>query len=462
MQANPAVDQPRFRAYGRKHLEKIPRLKGLSADQRLALRTVSTVLPFRVNQYIVNELIDWDDIPSDPIYQLTFPQAGMLDREDFNRIRDLLVNGASEQMLRSAARRIQVRMNPHPSGQMEFNVPTVDGEPLVGSQHKYRETLLFFPGQGQTCHAFCTYCFRWAQFVGIDEIRFAAGGPERMVRYLRRHPEISDVLITGGDPLIMSTKVLRRYVEPLLKSDMESVRSIRIGTKAPAYWPYRFLTDRDADDLLRLFEEIRESGRHLALMVHYSHPRELEPPAARAALRRIIGSGATVRCQAPLIRHVNDSADIWAALWQREVELGAVPYYIFVERDTGPHRYFEVPLARAQRIYSQAQNQVSGLARTARGPSMSAVPGKVVVEGATTINGERVFVLKMLQGRDPSWVNRVFFARFDSQATWLDQLEPALGEESFFYDEALQAMQQGRWRPEWDTDAGLQSNGVAG
>ena len=143
---------------------------------------------------------------------------------------------------------------------------------------------------------------------------------------------------------------------------------------------------------------MRAAGRHLAVMAHYSHPRELETPAAQLALRRIIDTGAVVRCQAPCIRHVNDSAAAWAELWRLQVQLGAVPYYMFVERDTGPKNYFELPLARVLEIFRGARQQVSGLARTARGPSMSATPGKVVVRGTAEIHGEQVFVLEFLQG----------------------------------------------------------------
>jgi hypothetical protein len=210
-----------------------------------------------------------------------------------------------------------------------------------------------------------------------------------------------------------------------------------------AYWPYRFVTDTDADDLLRLFEEVRAAGRHLALMAHYSHPNELRPKVAREAVRRIIDTGAVMRCQAPLIRHVNDDADTWAEMWRRQVAQGAVPYYMFVERDTGAKRYFEVPLYRAHQIFHGAYQQISGLCRTVRGPSMSATPGKVHVNGTAEIHGEKVFVLSFLQARNPDWVGRPFFARYDENACWLDDLRPALGEERFFYEDELAAMQRG-------------------
>jgi len=239
---------------------------------------------------------------------------------------------------------------------------------------------------------------------------------------------------------VMKSSVLRRYVEPLLDPSLDHIQSIRIGTKAPAYWPYRFVTDRDADDLLRLFDEVRRAGRHLAMMAHYSHPHEIETPIARAAIRRIKRTGAIVRTQAPLIRHVNDSPQVWSALWRTQVRLGAVPYYMFVERNTGPKHYFEVPLTRALDIFNEAYRTISGLGRTVRGPSMSATPGKVLVRGRATIGDEEVFVLEMVQGRDPSWANRVFFARFDPDAVWLDQLRPALGAREFFFEPALREL----------------------
>jgi KamA family protein len=426
-----------YRAYGPRNIVRIPQLARLGPDETLAMKAVSTVLPFKVNNYVVEELIRWQDVPEDPIYQLTFPQAEMLETRDLERMMRLVRLDASQQTIHAAARKIQKRLNPHPAGQIELNVPYLGDKPLPGMQHKYRETVLFFPSQGQTCHAYCTYCFRWAQFVGIDKLKFASREAESLAEYLRLHEEVSSVLFTGGDPLIMKTALLRRYIEPLLEPGFDHLTSIRIGTKAPAYWPYRFLTDPDAEDLLKLFEKVRRAGKHLALMAHYSHPRELDTAESQAALQRIRRTGAVVRTQAPLIRHVNDSSHVWADMWRHQVQLGAIPYYMFVERDTGPKNYFEVPLARAAEIFGKARSRVSGLARTVRGPSMSATPGKVLVEGVAKIKGEKVFVLRFIQARDPEWMRQPFFARYDPDATWLRDLRPAFGAREFFFEAPL-------------------------
>jgi KamA family protein len=363
--------QAKFRTVGRRDLDAMPQLSGLSPEQRRSMKAVASVLPFRASGYVIDELIDWTNIPDDPIFQLTFPQEGMLDEADLGQMKALLRRGASDEEVQRLARQIHARLNPHPAGQSTLNVPEDEGERLDGLQHKYRETVLFFPKQGQTCHSYCSYCFRWPQFVGFDE-QFASSEATQLTSYLGKHPEVSSVLFTGGDPMIMRTSLLRRYIEPLLAADLPGLNSIRIGTKSVAFWPHRFFADNDADDLLRLFEQIVRKGFTLALMAHYSHPQELATPAAERALSLILSTGAVVRCQAPLIRHVNDSAEVWATLWKRQVRLGAVPYYMFVARDTGAKRYFEVPLARASQIFRDAFAQVSGLARTVRGPSMSA------------------------------------------------------------------------------------------
>ncbi|MFD6095165.1 KamA family radical SAM protein [Nocardiopsis flavescens] len=426
---SPSTTGRRFRAYTTKHIDELTARAGLAADERLAVQAVATVLPFRVNAYVLDELIDWDAAPDDPIYRLVFPQADMLPQGDVARIADLIKAGAARKELNEAANAVRARLNPHPAGQMDLNVPKVGEEPIPGLQHKYRETVLFFPKQGQTCHAYCTYCFRWAQFVGDADLKFASSEIDQLVEYVRSHPEVTSVLFTGGDPMIMGEGVISKYIEPLL--EIEHLEAIRIGTKALAYWPQRFVTDPDADDTLRLFEKVVASGKNLAFMAHFSHPKEMEPEIVQDAVRRIRATGAVIRTQAPLIRTINDDSATWESMWRTHLRHGMVPYYMFVERDTGPQDYFAVPLAEAYDIFRGAYTNVSGLARTVRGPSMSATPGKVCVDGVTEIAGEKVFALHFIQARDPDLVGRPFFAKYDEKAAWLFDLKPALGATHF-------------------------------
>jgi KamA family protein len=398
---------------------------GWGDADRLALRAIAAVFPFRTNEYVVDELIDWSDPLRDPIFRLTFPQRGMLAAADQARMERLLRAGAPATQVRAAANEIRGRLNPHPAGQVELNEPTLGGRLVPGLQHKYAETVLIFPRPGQTCHAYCQYCFRWPQFVGEPGLKIATDDVATTVAYVRAHPEVTDVLLTGGDPMVMGSAVLRRYIEPLLTVD--HLATIRIGTKSLAYWPHRFVSDADAADLLRLFEQVAAAGKHLAIMAHVSHPRELASTAVRTAVQRIRATGAVLRCQAPLIRGVNDDPAAWAGIWQESVRQGMVPYYMFVERDTGPQQHFAVPLVRAWEIFRDAYDRVSGLARTVRGPVMSALPGKVCIDGIAEIAGESVFVLRFLQARDPGLVGRPFFAHRDPAAIWLTDLKPALG-----------------------------------
>jgi KamA family protein len=435
----------RFRAYSAKHLDELTARAGLDDAGRLAVQAVATVLPFRTNAYVIDELIDWDAAPDDPIYRLVFPQSDMLPAADVQQIAGLLARDAPDEQIRAVAHEVRMRLNPHPAGQLALNIPDLAQEPLPGVQHKYPETVLIFPKQGQTCHAYCTYCFRWAQFVDEPDLKMATADLDRVVEYLRLHQEVTSVLITGGDPMIMGAGVLRRYIEPLLDPALGHIESIRIGSKSLAYWPQRFVTDPDADDTLRLFEEVSEAGRTLAFMAHFSHPRELEPPLVAEAVRRIRDTGAVIRTQAPLIRSINDDPGTWSGMWRTQARMGMIPYYMFIERDTGPQDYFAVPLARAHEVYRDAYASVSGLCRTVRGPSMSATPGKLCVDGVVEIAGQKVFALHLIQARDPQLVGRPFFAHFDPDAVWLSDLRPAFA--SRFPFESGPAELPGLWDP---------------
>ncbi|HEY6906665.1 MAG TPA: lysine 2,3-aminomutase [Ignavibacteriaceae bacterium] len=427
----------KMKFYSVKDIDSIPQMKSLKNDEKFALKVVSNILPFRTNNYVVEELIDWKRIPEDPIYQLTFLHKNMLSDHQFDRVADAINKNLSQVKLKKIINDIRLELNPHPAGQMTENVPMLEDEPLPGVQHKYRETVLIFPSGGQTCHAFCSFCFRWAQFVGIKDLKFATDESMRFQHYLKSNKEVSDVLLTGGDPMIMGIKNIKAYLEPLLKPEFEHIQSIRIGTKSVAYWPFKFVTDKEADELLRLFERIVKAGKHLAIMGHYNHWKELVTDVAREAVKRIRNTGAQIRTQSPLIKHINDDPAVWSRMWNDQVKLGCIPYYFFVERNTGAKNYFEIPLVRAYDIFRNAFKKVSGLGRTVRGPSMSSLPGKIAVEGIAEIKGEKVFVLTLIQARNPEWCKRPFFAKYDPEASWYTELKPAFNKNKFFFQDEM-------------------------
>ncbi len=420
-----------YKAYTVRNIKEIKQLESLPPERVEAMEAVAKVLPFRTNNYVTEKLIDWNNIPEDPIFQMTFPQPEMLEEHDLKRIMNL--ETGDRKMLEMEIMKIRRDMNPHPAGQLELNVPELDGKRLNGLQHKYNETVLFFPEHGQTCHAFCTYCFRWAQFIGDESLRMASEKTEVLIAYLNRHPEVTDLLVTGGDPMFMRTKLVKRYLEGLIKAKPGNLKNIRIGTKALSYWPYRFTKDSDSRELLDFFSDIVKSGFHLTIMAHFTHPVELETSAVEDAVSRLLEAGAAIRCQSPILKHINADSSIWSGMWEKEVEMGMIPYYMFVARDTGPKGYFDIPLEEIYRIFSRAYSSVSGLSRTVRGPSMSTLRGKIVVEGITGKGLDKKFVLKYIQSRDPDLVNRIFFAEYNPDASWITDLTPASKEDELFF-----------------------------
>lgn len=423
----------KLKTYTLQNYRTIPQIATLKESDIEAIEVVGRVLPFKTNNYVVNELIDWTRTDDDPIFTLNFPRREMLEKKHYQAVKRMLDEGVDKATLDRKIHEIRLELNPNPAGQ-EHNIPTLDAVKLKGIQHKYPETVLFFPSQGQTCHAYCTFCFRWPQFSGMSGLKFAMKESDLLLKYLKIHRQVSDVLFTGGDPMTMSASVLSAYIEPLLAPGFEHIHTIRIGTKSLAYWPYRYTTDADSEDIIALFRKIVAAGKNLSIQAHFNHPVELSTEAVQQAIKAIRATGAQIRTQSPLLKHINDKPELWSAMWRKQVDLGCIPYYMFVARDTGSKAYFELPLEKCWQIFRRAYRQVSGLCRTVRGPSMSDHPGKVQILGVQEVKGEKVFVLRFIQGRNPAWVHIPFFAKYDPKATWFNQLKPAFDEEKFFFE----------------------------
>ena len=430
--------KPKIKIFTKDNIHTLPQFSKVSKEKQFELKVVASILPFRVNNYVTDNLVDWDNFESDPLYHLNFMQRNMLKDSHFASIAQLLsTDQGNSPGFYQAVNKIRMELNPHPSEQLTSNVPLHNGKPVPGIQHKYTQTVLVFPKQGQTCHSYCTFCFRWAQFSDLEDLRFATDQHREFLSYIRDHKELTDVLITGGDPMIMNARILSSYIEPLLEPEYAHIQTIRIGSKTLSYWPYRYLSDRDTPEILKLFEKVTSANKTLAFMAHINHHREIETEVAKKAIKAIQNTGAIIRSQSPILRHINDDEKIWEKNWNLQVRLGIVPYYMFVERDTGPQDYFAIPLVKALDVYRKAIKNVSGLARTARGPSMSTSPGKVSIEDIQMLKGQKVMVLKFLQARDPEWVGRPFYAKFSPDAKWLTDLQPAFGESKFFFERGI-------------------------
>ncbi len=389
----------------------------LTSAERSDLQYLAKIFPFKASRYVLEELIDWHNRDSDPIFRLIFPRAEMLSERHWR----MLKSASTFSQEKQAIQKIRHELNPHPDGQKD-NIPQIGNRNFGGIQHKYEETVLFFPAQGQTCHSYCTYCFRWAQFVNLGEHKFKSKEHQDLLSYLSDKKKVTDILFTGGDPMWMPNRYLFNYLDVLTAPELHHVQNIRIGTKSLSFYPQRFL-GAEGDALLDKFEQLLRKGKSVAIMAHISHPKELQTVKVRQAVQRLKEAGVVLRTQAPLIRGINDDAEVWRDMWNEQVRLGMVPYYMFIERDTGAHQYFSVPLYRAYEIFSEAYAQVSGLAKTVRGPSMSAWPGKVLFSGIMEIENKKKFLLKFIQSRNAELINLPFTARFDENATWFSELE---------------------------------------
>ncbi|MEV4943891.1 lysine 2,3-aminomutase [Streptomyces zaomyceticus] len=426
------------------------RLAGLIADRtgQPALghdaEIVGRVLPFRITSHVADELVDWSRAPDDPVYRLVMPHRDMLAPADFAAVEQTLRDGDRDR-LRLVVDGLRERFDPHPGGRGDGDL-----------RHTYPETLLVLPFQGRTCGAPCASCFRRPRSTGDPERPRPLGGPEAMAAHLAHHPEITEVLL-GGDPFTVRTPLLAAYLAPLL--DRPHVTTVRIRSESVSFRPQRFLDAPDAGDLLRLLERVVASGRRLLLTLPISHPRELRPEATRRAVSRLRATGAVLRTEAPVVRHVNDDAGVWARMWQDQIALGLVPHALLAGYEEGPrHRSPGLSLARTLDVCKAAVRQVSGAgagdglgvsvgtgvglgggvrggaggaepglrvpAPVLRGPVMTTGLGELAVEGIAHLEGGPAFTLRALRACDPALTGTVAYARFDPMATRWDELTP--------------------------------------
>jgi L-lysine 2,3-aminomutase len=270
-----------YKKYLRSDLADIFKSQGIEDPFLEEREIVAQIFPFKINAHVIDQ-IDWSSYQNDPIFQLTFPQPDMLLPNEIEHMKSLKRSGASRETIAAYISDIRSAKNPAPANQ-SANRPLLEDEheastiPCDGLQHKYKQIVLMFHKNAQTCHAYCTYCFRFNQFTGKD--KFLEPDENRLHQYLKQHTEITDVLMTGGDPATMKVDVWKRTLEPLLSPEFAHIKTIRIGTKALTYHPYRFLTDPDADELIALFKRMKQAGKHIR-----GHKRSRKTPYRRRRL----------------------------------------------------------------------------------------------------------------------------------------------------------------------------------
>ena len=409
------------------------------------------VYRFLATKHVLNK-INWRDPHKDSLFQLVIPQPGMI-REDVARA---YLAAETEEERRQVVREHQQRINPH-DGKQLLNKPWYESEDgdleiLRGSQHKYPPCQLVFDKTTQSCFAFCTYCFRHAQVRG-DEDMFVQDDIVQVHQYLKKHKEVSDMLITGGDAGQIPHKRLAEYVMPLIHDDeLMHVKTLRLGSRALTFHPEMILSS-DYDPYLEIFRKLYDSGIQVVWMAHFSTPREVLNPSTIAAIRRLRASGVTIRSQSPIMNHislfkdeqgkvdVDRSAQNWIDLGLALGMLGVGFHSMYCARPTGEHHYFTAPLADIEKIFSKVYRTLPSINRPSRYITMTSSAGKVSLIGTAEVKGEKVFVLKFNEGRNMEWMDRVYLAKYDEEENTIEKLKP-FDTEKYFYEEELMEIEQ--------------------
>jgi len=376
---------PTARRRRAKYVTHLDRVTELSERERLALKPVTERFAFRANDYYLN-LINWDD-PNDPIRRLVIPHA----QEAF-----------------------------------EFGNWDASNESAItvqhGVQHKYGTTVLLLVNE--VCDAYCRYCFRKRLFTNDNDetINDVSAG----IEYIREHAEVDNVLLTGGDPMLLSNRRLDGVLSAL--REIDHVRIIRIGSKTPAFNPFRF----HDPELLAIFRKHSQRDRRIYLICHFDHPVELTEES-REALRLVQEAGVICVNQCPIIRGISDDPDVLSALWNELSYLGVTPYYIFQCRPTAGNSAFELPITEAYFNIEEAKRRCSGLAKRIK-YVMSHESGKIEI---LAVDAEHVY-LRYHRARNAEDEQRFIACERNDDAFWLDQLRPLPGYVNEYYSKADQ------------------------
>ncbi|MDP1524288.1 MAG: KamA family radical SAM protein [Rhodocyclaceae bacterium] len=358
-----------------RYIKKLTDIPQLTEAERSALAPVVDAYAFRVSDYYLN-LIDWKD-PADPIRQLIIPRPDEL--HDWGKL------DASNEAANTVMR---------------------------GVQHKYPDTALLLCNE--VCGAYCRYCFRKRLFMNDNDE--ASKDLSEGFAYIAAHPEITNVLLTGGDPLLLSTRRLTEIISAL--REIPHVQIIRIGTKMTAFNPFRVLDD---PALIEMFEKYSTPQKRIYVMNHFDHPRELTDEAV-ACLDKLIRAGAIMTNQCPLIAGINDAPMVLSDMFRKLSWIGCPPYYVFQGRPTAGNDPYKVSIVRGWEIFREALRYGSGVARRARFV-MSHETGKIEILAVD----EKYIYLRYQRAKDASLRGRFLIYKRSDEAYWLDDLEPVEG-----------------------------------
>lgn len=410
------------------------------------------VYRFLVTKHVLNT-INWSNFENDLLFQLVFPQPGMIN----SKVVELYSNAKSETERTKIALDYIHKTNPH-DGKQKLNRPSFvnhegDIEIVEGGQHKYPQCYLVFDKTTQSCFAFCTYCFRHAQ-VRADEDMFNQEDIEQVHNYLKQHKEVTDVLITGGDAGYMPFARFEKYVVPIIEDPgLSHIKTIRLGTRVLTFHPEMILSKKYGK-MLNLFKQLNDNGIQVAWMSHFSTPREVLNPSTIAAIRRLRAHGVVLRSQSPVMSNislfknakgevdVDRSAQNWVDLGNIFAMLSIGFHSMYCARPTGEHHYFTTSLSDMNKVFSKVYRSLSSLNRPSRYITMTSSAGKTSLLGEVEVKGEKAFALKFNESRNMAWMDKVYLAKYDENETIIEKLKPFDTKEYFYEDELKQIEQK--------------------
>ena len=275
---------------------------------------------------------------------------------------------------------------------------------VQGMQHKYKETVLIL--STNQCAMYCRHCFR-KRLVGLSSEEIAEKLPE-MARYVAMHPEITNVLISGGDAFLNSNEMIGKYLDVFTRID--HISFIRFGTRIPVSFPYR-ITEDDGE-LIGILSKYVDK-KHIMVVTQFNHPKEITNES-RKAIRMLSSAGCSIRNQTVLLKGVNDSPETLSMLMNNLVGIGVMPYYLFQCRPVeGVKNQFQVPFSRALDVVEEAKGRMSGPSKAFR-YALSHPSGKIEV--VAKVDDKVMF--KYHQAKSEKDRGRVFFRPIDENECW--------------------------------------------
>ncbi|MBR2522441.1 MAG: KamA family radical SAM protein [Coriobacteriales bacterium] len=277
---------------------------------------------------------------------------------------------------------------------------------IPGLQHKYGSTALLLTSD--VCACYCRFCFR-KRMVGMSESE-ACNDLSAACEYIARHPEINNVILSGGDGLMNSNDVLRHNFEMLGKLDQ--LEFIRIASRTPVVFPQRIYDD---PELLDMLAEVAKR-RQVYMVTHFNHHREFTPESKRA-IDCLKKAGIALRNQTVLLAGVNDSFDALRRTLMGLANWGISPYYVFQCRPVrGVHGIFQVPLRSGIDLVETVKGSLPGISKQFRFV-MSHGMGKIEILGLVGNGNTALF--KFHRAKEPENNGLIFTEPIDDQQTWI-------------------------------------------